>query len=80
MLTTTANGVFHITQFPDGHYHLTGTQTGTFEFDTDDPALPDFSGRFTVWFGENGNPNGFNGRSRSPCVARARMARRFTFS
>jgi hypothetical protein len=59
--TVTFNGVFHVTQFADGHYHITGTQTGTAEFDTTDPALPDYSARFTLWFGENGNPNGFNG-------------------
>lgn len=60
-LTVTYNGVFHVTQFADGHYHVTGTQTGTVEFDTADPTKPDFSGRVTVWFGENGNVNGFNG-------------------
>jgi hypothetical protein len=59
-VTITYNGVFHMTQFPDAHYHLTGTATGTFVFDTTDPALPDYSGRFTQWFGENSNPNGFN--------------------
>jgi hypothetical protein len=60
-LTVTFNGVFHVTQFDDGHYHVTGTQTGTFVFDTADPTKPDFSGHVTLWFGENGNPNGFNG-------------------
>jgi hypothetical protein len=60
-LTITYNGVFHVTEFADGHYHVTGTQTGTFDFDTADPTKPDYSGRVTVWFGENGNVNGFNG-------------------
>src|SRR5262245_17734950 len=51
IVTTTANSVFHLTQFPDGHGSVTGTTTGTFTFDTFDPSLPDFSGRFTSWFG-----------------------------
>lgn len=59
-VTLTYNGVIHVTQFPDGHHHVTGTFTGTFVFDTTDPALPDYSGRFTQWFGENLNPDGFN--------------------
>jgi hypothetical protein len=59
--TITYKGVFHVTQFADGHYHITGTQTGTSEFDTTDPALPDYSAHFTLWFGENSNANGFNG-------------------
>jgi hypothetical protein len=59
-LSVTYNGVFHVTQFADGHYHLTGTQTGAVEFDTTDPTKPDYAGHLTLWFGENGNPNGFN--------------------
>jgi hypothetical protein len=60
-VTLTYNGVFHVTVFADGHFHVTGTSTGTFAFDTADPALPDYSGRFTTWFGANGNPNSENG-------------------
>lgn len=57
VVTTVVNAVFHITVFPDGRYHITGTATGTFQFDTTDPAAPDFSGRVTNWFGESSNSN-----------------------
>ena len=57
VVTTVVNAVFHITLFPDGRYHVTGTATGTFEFDTTNPAAPDYSGRVTNWFGENSNSN-----------------------
>ncbi len=57
VVTTVVNAVFHITVFPDGRYHITGTATGTFQFDTTDPAAPDFSGRLTNWFGENSDSN-----------------------
>jgi hypothetical protein len=60
VVTTVVNAVFHITMFPDGRYHITGTATGTFQFDTTDPAAPDYSGRFTQWFGENSNSNVWN--------------------
>ena len=63
MVTITYNSVFHVTQFEDGRYHLTGTQTGTFSFDPDDPALSTATGRFTTWFGENGNSSSFNATS-----------------
>jgi hypothetical protein len=61
VVTTVVNAVFHVTVFPDGRYHITGTATGTFQFDTTDPAAPDYSGRFTQWFGENSNSNASNG-------------------
>jgi hypothetical protein len=57
VVTTVVNAVFHITVFPDGRSHFTGTATGTFQFDTTDPAAPDYSGRVTQWFGENSNSN-----------------------
>ena len=57
VVTTVVNAVFHITLFPDGRYHVTGTATGTFQFDATDPAAPDYSGRFTSWFGESSNSN-----------------------
>lgn len=63
LVTITYNSVFHVTQFEDGHYHVTGTQTGKFAFDPDDPAAPDVTGGFTSWFGENGNPATFNATS-----------------
>lgn len=59
-VTITYNSVFHVTQFEDGHYHVTGTQTGKFAFDPDDPAGSDVTGSFTTWFGDNGNPETFN--------------------
>ena len=63
MVTITYNSVFHVTQFDDGRYHVTGTQTGTFSFAPTDPALPNSSGSFTTWFGENGNSRTFNATS-----------------
>jgi hypothetical protein len=56
-LTLTYNGVLHMTQDATGGTHTTGTLTGTFSFDATDPALPDYSGRFTQWFGDNNNSN-----------------------
>ena len=56
-LTLTYNGVLHMTQDATGGTHTTGTLTGTFSFDATDPALPDYSGRFTPWFGDNNNSN-----------------------
>jgi hypothetical protein len=55
-ITITYNGVFHITEAPNG-VHITGTLTGTFVADPLDPSLPTYTGRFTQWFGENHNPN-----------------------
>jgi hypothetical protein len=63
VVTIKINGVFHVTEFADLHVHVSGTSTGTFVFDTTDPSLPDYSGRFTQSFAENGNPNGFNASS-----------------
>jgi hypothetical protein len=68
-ITTTENGVFHVTAAaiddqgtpdPDDDvfippYHVTGTFTGTFVAVPDDPSLPRFTGHFTQWFGENVN-------------------------
>jgi hypothetical protein len=60
-VTVTYNGVFHITEDPNGGQHLTGTQTGTFVFEPDDPAAETVTGKFTVWFGGNitANSEGF---------------------
>ena len=60
-ITTVVNAVFHITEFANGTSHVTGTATGTVEIDTIDPALPDYTGRFTQWFGENANSKNFAG-------------------
>jgi hypothetical protein len=68
-ITTTENGVFHVTAAgiddqgtPDPGddtfippSHVTGTFTGTFLAVPDDPSLPTFTGHFTQWFGENSN-------------------------
>ena len=72
-ITTTENGVFHVTAAgiddqgtPDPEddvfippYHVTGTFTGTFVAVPDDPSLPTFTGHFTQWFGENSNTKNF---------------------
>lgn len=62
-VTITYNGVFHVTQFEDGHSHVTGTQTGTFLFDPVDPASSNVTGSFTTWFGVNRNPGSYNDTS-----------------
>jgi hypothetical protein len=69
-ITTTENGVFHVTAAaiddqgtPDDPFddvftppsHVTGTFTGTFVAVPDDPSLPTFTGHFTQRFGENTN-------------------------
>lgn len=68
-ITTTENGVFHVTAAgiddqgtpdPDDDvfippYHVTGTFTGRVVAVPDDPSLPRFTGHFTQWFGENVN-------------------------
>jgi len=54
----TGKSVFHITEFDDGRYHLTGTQVG--RFTTTDAGVT-YTGRFTIWFGENSNTKSFNG-------------------
>jgi hypothetical protein len=56
-VTVTYNGVFHITEDPNTGFHVTGTQTGIFEFTPDDPEAESFTGRFTVWFGGNTTDN-----------------------
>ncbi len=72
-ITTTENGVFHVTAAgiddqgtPDPEddqfippYHVTGTFTGTVVAVPDDPSLPTFTGHFTQWFGENSNTKNF---------------------
>jgi hypothetical protein len=54
----TGKSVFHITEFDNGRYHLTGTQVG--RFTTTDAGVT-YRGRFTIWFGENSNTKSFNG-------------------
>jgi hypothetical protein len=46
--------VEHTTTFDDGRIHATFTQTGTFvAVPLDDPSLPSYTGKFTVWGGFN---------------------------
>jgi hypothetical protein len=54
-LTQTFNAVFHITKLDNGTKHVTSTVEGTFSFDATDPSQPDYTGRFTDWFGGNLN-------------------------
>ena len=56
-ITTTSNGVFHITLLDDGTAHGTFTQTGTFTLVPLDPTAQSISGHFAIWGGFNGNAN-----------------------
>ncbi len=61
-LTQTAdNGVAHITILTSGQgagtFWATFTATGTASFVPDDPSQPSYTGKFTIWDGENGNLN-----------------------
>jgi hypothetical protein len=61
-ITTTSNLVEHETLFDDGRVHDTFTQTGTFSaVPLDDPSLPSYTGKFTVWGGFNDNGSTVNG-------------------
>jgi hypothetical protein len=61
-ITITYNEVEHSTVFADGREHDTFTQTGTFvATPVDDPALPTYTGKFTVWGGFNANGKVVNG-------------------
>jgi hypothetical protein len=67
-ITIAQNGVFHVTAAgfddqdePIAPYHLTGTFTGRFEAVPSDGTGPNFSGRFTQWFGENQSSKIHNG-------------------
>src|SRR6266508_2979759 len=55
-ITTTSNLVEHTTTFDDGRIHATFTQTDTFvAVPLQDPSLPSYTGKFTVWGGFNQN-------------------------
>jgi hypothetical protein len=57
IITTTSNLIEHETVFDDGRVHATFTQTGTFvAVPRDDPSLPTYTGKFTIWgnFNQNG--------------------------
>jgi hypothetical protein len=73
------NGVLHTTEFADGDQHVTGTMAGTWALDVTDPSLPDYEGRFVIWFGENLNPNVANFTVTAPFVGRGTDGSRFNF-
>lgn len=55
-ITTTANAVEHVTEFNDGRIHVTFTETGRFSaVPLEDPSLPSYTGKFTIWGGFNQN-------------------------
>ena len=61
-ITTTTNLVEHTTTFEDGSEHDTFTQTGTFvAVPLEDPSLPSYTGRVTIWGGFNANGTTVNG-------------------
>lgn len=61
-ITTTSNLVEHETIFDDGRIHATFTQTGTFSaVPLEDPSLPSFMGKFTIWGNFNQNGTTVNG-------------------
>lgn len=54
-ITVTYNSVIHMTENANG-FHVTFTQTGTVVAEPfDDPSLPTYTGRFTIWGGFNDN-------------------------
>jgi hypothetical protein len=61
-ITTTTNLVEHTTTFDDGRVHETFTQTGTFvAVPLEDPSLPSYTGKLTIWGGFNANGATVNG-------------------
>ena len=61
-ITTTTNLIEHTTTFDDGRVHATFTQTGTFvAVPLEDPSLPSYTGRVTIWGGFNANGATVNG-------------------
>ena len=52
------NDVFHVTSFADGHVNVVGNQTGTFEFEPNDPTEQSTSGRYRNAFREGLAQNG----------------------
>lgn len=57
VITITYNAVFHSTENANGE-HFTGTLTGKFEADPLEAGLPNYTGRFTQWFGSNVRADG----------------------
>jgi hypothetical protein len=61
-VTTTSNLIVHETIFADGRVHATFTQTGTaLGVPLNDPSLPTYTAKFTVWGGFNANGKTVNG-------------------
>ena len=61
-ITTTTNLIEHTTTFDDGREHATFTQTGTFvAVPLEDPSLPSYTGKITIWGGFNANGATVNG-------------------
>ena len=61
-VTTTTNLIMHETIFDDGRVHATFTQTGTFvAVPLNDPGLPSYTGKLTIWGGFNANGTTVNG-------------------
>ncbi|TCO36072.1 hypothetical protein EV652_101963 [Kribbella steppae] len=61
-ITTTTNLIMHSTIFDDGREHDTFTQTGTFvAVPLEDPTLPSYTGKVTIWGGFNANGATVNG-------------------
>jgi hypothetical protein len=61
-ITLTSNFVMHETVFDDGRVHATFTQTGTFTaVPLEDPSLPSYTGKVTIWGGFNQNGTTVNG-------------------
>jgi hypothetical protein len=62
VVTTTTNNIEHSTVFDDGRAHSTFTQTGTFvAVPLEDPSLPSYTGKLTIWGGFNANGTSVNG-------------------
>ena len=61
-ITTTSNFIEHTTTFDDGRIHATFTQTGTFvAVPLEDPSLPSYTGKVTIWGGFNQSNQVVNG-------------------
>jgi hypothetical protein len=61
-ITLPSNLVMHETIFDDGRVHATFTQTGTFvAVPLEDPSLPSYTGKVTLWGGFNQNGQTVNG-------------------
>ena len=71
-ITTTPNLIEHETISDDGRVHATFTQTGAFTaVPLDDPSLPSYTGKFTVWGGSTPTGPPWTAPSRSTREGRA---------